>query len=313
MRNAMAAQPRPPFFRTLVGAAGILLLAACGGGSGGSGTETGSLSLDITDAPVDGVTEVWVQFTGVRVKPADGAAIDFDFDTPLDIDLLTLTGANTETLLDNAEVPAGAYEWILLRVNAEFDDVMDSYVMDDMGGMMELRVPSGGEQGLRLVSGFTVLAGGSASFVIDWDLRQGLTDPVGLSGYFLRPALRITDLAEYGSISGTVADALVMDDTCTSDTATGAGNVVYLFEGEDVVPDDIDATDAEPLATAAVAQDDQAAGAYTYHANFLPPGPYTAAFTCQAQDDDPETSDELVFMGAQNATVVADQETVISF
>jgi len=293
----------------------VFALAGCGGGSSSSSVEddTGTLSLAITDAPVDNVEEVWVQFTGVRVQPASGPAIDFEFSAPMDIDLLTLTGENTTTLLNNAEVPSGEYDWILLRVNAEFDDVFDSYVVDDMGGMVELRVPSGSEQGLRLVSGFTVLAGGSASFVIDWDLRKGLTDPVGQQGYFLRPALRITDLAEYGSISGTVADALVMDASCVNDAETNEGNLVYVFEGFDVTPEDIDGAEPDPITEATVAPDDQAAGAYTYSATFLPPGDYTVAFTCQGLNEDPTMLDGLTFVGAQNVTVVADETASADF
>lgn len=294
----------------------LLALGGCGGGSASSDSDlpgTGSLSLAITDAPVDNVQEVWVEFTGVSVKPASGPAIDFTFDQPVSVDLLTLTGENTTTLLNNAEVPAGDYEWILLRVNAEFDSVYDSYVVEDMGGMVELRVPSGSEQGLRLVSGFAVVAGGSASFVIDWDLLQALTAPVGQPGYYLRPALRITDMAQYGTIAGAVADLLVMDESCANDLAEDRGNLVYVYQGSNVVPADISGGDMDPFATAKVAQDQTAAGAYTYAASFLPPGDYTVAFTCQGMNEDPMAEDGLLFVGTRNATVVHDQETTVDF
>lgn len=298
----------------LLGLACAFTLGACGGGGSNLNEEdTGTLSLAITDAPVDNVEEVWVQFTGVRVKPSNGPEIAFTFDTPMDLDLLTLTGDNTEALLNGEKVPAGDYEWIALDVNAELDSTMDSFVVDDMGGMVELRVPSGSEQGLRLVSGFTVPAGGSASFVIDWDLRSALTDPEGQQGYFLRPALRISNLAEVGSISGNVADALVMADTCANDMAEDTGNLVYVFDGADVTPVDIDGTDPDPLTTATVAQDSDAAGAYTYTAHFLSPGDYTVAFTCQGLDENPEAEDGLEFVGAQNATVMADETTSVDF
>src|SRR5688500_20410207 len=44
-------------------------IAGCGGEEG-----TSTLNLALTDAPVDDATTVWVQFTGVEVKPADGPA-----------------------------------------------------------------------------------------------------------------------------------------------------------------------------------------------------------------------------------------------
>ena len=129
-----------------------ILLAACGGGGGGGGT--GVVSLAITDAPVDGVDQVWVEFQSIELKPKNGSAIRFDFDVPLSVDLKTLNGDNTEVLLDNEEVPAGEYSWIRLIVNADFDGVFDSYVMTDTSEQFEIRVPSGE---LKLVSGFTVV------------------------------------------------------------------------------------------------------------------------------------------------------------
>ena len=67
------------FFSHLVkymAAAGMaLLLAGCGGGGGGSGSAsgtTGTLSIGITDAPVDDLYQVWVAFTRVVIQPAGG-------------------------------------------------------------------------------------------------------------------------------------------------------------------------------------------------------------------------------------------------
>ena len=300
--------------RLVAAAVAALLTSGCGGGGGDHSigvTPTGTLSVSLTDAPVDDVAEVWVHITGVRLKPAGGAPIDFPFDEPKDVDLLTLTDGDSVALLDGETVPAGNYEWILLDVDADFDNVFDSYVLDNSGGMIELRVPS--PQGVRLVSGFTVLAGGTTRLMIDWDLRRALTDPTGQPGYFLRPALRITDLAEYGAIVGTVADDLLTAPTCDNDLADDRGNLVYLYDGADATAVDIDGEDPEPLATGRVAQDAGAAGAYTYRIDFVPPGDYTVAFTCQGLADDPEVADTLAFVGPQTVTVVAGEEAGADF
>ena len=74
-------------------AATLLALGACGGGGGGS--DTGQLSIAVTDAPIDmGITAVSVRFTGIELKPENGSSILFDFgvDNERDIDLLQLQG-----------------------------------------------------------------------------------------------------------------------------------------------------------------------------------------------------------------------------
>lgn len=295
----------------------IALLSACGGGSNGSGNDnagndnsaTGKLSLDLTDAPVDQVYEVNVEITGVSIKPEAGRALEFNFTDPVNINLLSLQNGNVVTLLDGESVVAGPYEWIELHTNADFDGVLDSYVMEtETGGQQELRIPSGA---LRLVSGFTVTAGQLNAFALDWDVRKGLTDPVGQNGWMLRPAFRLIDMTEYGSLAGVVADALVMDDSCTSD-ANGNGNLVYIYSGNEVQPGDL-GSEGAPLTTAAVRVDATMAGAYRYEVPYLDPGPYTVAFTCQGLNDDPtedEIDDEQILFAARvNAEVADGQDT----
>jgi hypothetical protein len=165
----------------LVAAGASVLIAGCGGGGGSAPAEspTGILNIAITDAPVDVVSKVNVQFTGVTLKPASGDEIEIVFDTPKDIDLLTLTDGATADLLPDTEVPTG------LAVNAKFDNDFDSYAMTPTG-QMELQIPSGSETGLKLVSGFTVTANQSTNLIIDWDLRRALSDPIGQAGLHSR-------------------------------------------------------------------------------------------------------------------------------
>jgi hypothetical protein len=299
---------------TLIASIGLLaMLSACGGGNN-NGTEdnsatTGTLTLSLTDAPIDQVYEVNVQFTGVSIKPQAGAALHFDFPAPVDIDLLSLQNGNAVSLLDGEPVDAGPYDWIELHTNADLDGVFDSYVMEtENGGQIELRVPSGN---VRLVSRFTVTAGQMNAFTIDWDVRKGLTDPIGQNGWSLRPAFRLIDRTEFGSLSGTVADALAMHTSCSSD-AEGNGNLVYVFDGHDTLPDDL-GSEGEPLTTAPVRIDETMAGSYAYTIPFLDPGQYTVAFTCQGLDDDPtidEMDDQQILFAAQvNAEVAPGRDT----
>jgi hypothetical protein len=293
---------------SLGGMAGLgILLAGCSGG-GGSDAGNGSLSLAVMDAPVDDVAHLYVQFTGVSLKPqGSGPAIDIDFATPITVDLLALNADNAAMLLDSHAVPAGAYNWLDLHVNATLDGHLDSYAVMQAGGMEEIEVPSGE---LRLVSGLTVTANQETSFLIDWDLHQGLTNPVGQNGLFLRPAWRVIDMTQFGTLQGTVAASLATAAGCTGDVNLDTGNAVYIYAGSGETPDDIDGMDPDPVATAAVKQN--AAGAYTYK-TILSPGDYTIAFTCQAKSDDPTTNDPIAFVGPRTVSIVDTQTVTADF
>ena len=203
-------------------------IAGCGGSSFNEVFEddsTGVVSIAITDAPVVGVTEVHVEFSGVTLKPQGGDAIEFTFPAPKRFDLLTLQDGVTAELQPPVTVPAGPYSWVRLAVNAE-PGVRDSYAVQD-GMEVELRIPSGSERGLQLSGGLTVTANQTSSFVIDWDLNKALVDPVGQPDtLLLRPSLRIVDETRSGTLTGSVAASL-LDATatgCANDLAADTGN-----------------------------------------------------------------------------------------
>jgi hypothetical protein len=295
----------------------MCLIPACGGssGSGAADSGTGVINISLTDAPVDDVTEVTVQFTGVSLKPASGDEIEILFADPKNFDLLTLTDGVTAELLPDTTVPAGNYNWIRLVVNAEFDNVYDSYAIVPTG-QVELEVPSGSQNGLKLVSGFTVTANQSTNMVIDWDLRMALSDPIGRPGMHLRPALRVTDMAMYGTLNGSI-DWTLLDnpENCSNDLAAETGSAVYIYNGVIDTPGDIADAANEPMMTAVVTQND--AGDYTYEVHFLSAGEYTAAFTCQANDDDPEVdemdADEIAFTDPQTFMIEDGMVKTITF
>ena len=292
----------------LIFAGATLMLAACGGG--GSAPEqdaTGIVNIAMTDAAVDNVDVVNVRFTGVTLKPQSGDELVYVFDTAKDIDLMTLQGGNTAELLSNTQVPVGPYNWIRLAVQAEFDTVFDSYAMMEDGTQLELRVPSGGQSGLKLVSGFTVTQNNSTNIVIDWDLRKALSDPQGQPGLHLRPALRVTDMASFGTLNGTVELALLEDASCTNDLVADTGNAVYLYADEVTEPSDIRSLDTDPVATATVSKGTDEI--YRYEVSYLSVGEYTAALTCQSSDDEVETDETIEFLVVITGVVISNGET----
>ena len=301
----------------------LLVLGACSSSDNNddNGTlslnDTGTFSLNITDAPVDGATEVVVQFSGVTLKSAGGEDIEFLFDDPATtevetktIDLLKLQGTLSQPLLESVEIPAGDYSQIRLHVNAEFDSVMDSFITLSDGGQEELRVPSGSQSGLKLNTPFSVDASTSeAVYTIDFDLRKSIVNPKGQPGYLLKPSLRLVQNLDIGSISGTVDASLVTAADCTG------GNAVYAFAGFDATVDDIGSA-SEPLTSALVNLD--TVNGYVYELGFMHAREYTLAFTCQADQDfdiddadDPDgnADDNILFSAPINVTVEAGQET----
>ncbi len=282
--------------------ASLITLTGC---NSGSTSGDGTLSLGITDAPIDGASNVYVQFSSVQIQAADGISHSFDFDVPKQIDLLSLQGSDSAPLLEGVVLPAGQYETIRLMVDTDANQ--DSYIVLDDGSSHELTIPSGAETGLKLVRGFDVAVGGSADFMIDFDLRKSITS-AGISGtYFLKPALRIVDNSQIGHISG-VADVAALCDGVTDPDYS-----VYVFEGSDVSPDDTGSA-TEVLTTALL--DDS----YNYGVGFLNAGDYTLAFTCIAGDDNPETDEQNFgneqgdgFVATSNVTVVKGETTIVDF
>ncbi len=84
---------------------------------------------------------------------------------------------------------------------------MDSLIDLDDGSQHELRVPSGGESGLKRNKGFTVTADAHSAYTIDFDLRKSVVKPNDQPGYFLKPVLRLVGNVQAGAIRGTM-DAL---------------------------------------------------------------------------------------------------------
>lgn len=319
-------------------------LVACGssdpatnGTTGGTTTgSTSTVTLGITDAPVDSAEEVVVQFSGVEFIPADdsdsgentggtdgstggdsgstdgsgsGATAEttFEFETPVSIDLLLLTGSLRDTLLEGEELPAGNYAQIRLMVNAEHDSVMDSYIVID-GAQHELRVPSGSQSGLKLVHNIEIASDSSTDYTIDFDLRKSIVFAPG-QGYMLKPVLRLVETEASAEITGVVNPAVFEGQTCGEGDPLDTYSV-YLYEGIDVTADDLGST-TEPLTTANVALDETSNYAYTI--GFIDAGDYTIAATCQANQDDPEADDEIAFAGTANISVTAGETTTHDF
>ncbi|MGH8197456.1 MAG: DUF4382 domain-containing protein [Steroidobacteraceae bacterium] len=283
----------------------IVGVGACsGGGSGGDADPAmGAITLAVTDTPVEEAAEVVIQFSAVEIKSAEDTPPEmFLFTTPRQIDLLAQAGGASEVLLLEEAVPAGIYEWVRFYVDAS-PDASDSYIRLLDGSVHPFFIPSNDQTGVKLEADFVIGAGGTSSFTIDFDLRQSVLRPPGLAPHFLfKPRLRLVNNLEVGSIEGEVAAAIAAEN-CSA--------VVYVYEGAGVIPDDLGSPTA-PLTSAPVEMDIET-GAFLYRAAFLPVGDYTAALTCEANLDEAESDEDIVFLEPQDATVTAGAATTVNF
>ncbi|MCG2581318.1 MAG: DUF4382 domain-containing protein [Marinobacter sp.] len=283
-------------------AAGV---AACGSDSSDSDA-TGTVSFGLTDAPATEFSNVTVAFTEIQLKPADGDWISFPLDGFETINLLDLQGGVTEPLITDEEVLAGNYTQLRLIVDTENSFVT---LVDNPDAPLTLAVPSGEQSGLKLQGEFVVAADTSTDFTIDFDVQKAVVNPAGqaLADYMLRPALRLVNNLEVGSIAGTVDASTVIATECADVTAYSG--MVYVYEGSGATPDDL-GSENEPLVAVPVSDEDNP-GTFTYKAAFLTEGTYTVSYSCSA--DDNEMDEDLTFVGTQDVTVEVNTEKTINF
>ena len=302
--------------------AALALLAACGGGGGGGAgdqAQTGRLKLSVTDAAVDDLEAVVVQFRAVEFKPLGGSPVTQELrnaqnvPTPQSVDLLALQGGRVAVLVNDVVLPAGQYEWIRLTVD-NVPNVRDSHVKLIGGAECELRVPSGDESGLKMNRGFTLPADGTVALTVDFDLRKSVHAPPGqksmmdgcTQGYLLRPTLRLVQDSEVGAIAGSVDPLLFVN-------VPNCQPMVYIFSdganpAGSTTPDDQDANEPNPTV---MAKPDATTGAYK--ATFLLQGNYTVAYTCSADDMTADDSATFVFGQKKAAVVQPNLVTQVNF
>ncbi len=275
----------------------VAVLTSCGGG-GGSTSNSGALTLKLTDAPVDGASAVVVAFTGIDLQRADGTVTTITFPATQSIDLLKLQGGATGVLTQGAAVPAGSYSWMRLKVLADQNAQNESYITLTNGAQYPLYIPSGAETGLKLVSPFVVAQGSTTSLVIDFNLRKSITAPPGQApNYILKPALRLIDELQVGKIDATVdLAALTTAQLAPGSAVSSCKGGLYLFSGAAATPDDADGdtTDdggSDPVVYMPIPYDGVTTSV-SLSIPFVATGSYTVAATCNFDvDAAPDTND----------------------
>lgn len=137
-----------------------------------------SLRVTIHDAPAN-VDQVWVEFTRVTASSEQFGWVTVS-DTTQAIDLLSLqNGAFAE--LGLGALPPGHYDQVRL-------DIDRAWVING-GVRSDLDIPSGMQSGLKIGHGFDVLACGTTTLALDWNVGAHLD--VNANGYSLRPVIDV--------------------------------------------------------------------------------------------------------------------------
>lgn len=319
------------FKRTAVGilAASAAVMAGCGGSGSEEAGTTGFLSLGVSDGPIDEAKKVCVTFDTIELKSGSTNTLinlnDDEYGGPQTINLLDFQGDQSSTIIGNVEVKAGDYQWMRLGIDAVMggdggaDNPGDetcaggaSYMVMKDEMVHNLYVPSSAQNGLKLVSGFTVPVNGLASFTAEWDLKKSITAP-GPGGLdrdvVMKPVIRLVNNVEVGTLTGMVESGLIMD--VVNDAGDACAPWVYLFD--DGVPPNADGTGGDPVAddpedafasTMVHEQmNDDGLVTWNYTIGFLLEGSYEAAFTCFGTDFEPVAGKEAIIEMKKTTTV----------
>ncbi|MEZ5330928.1 MAG: DUF4382 domain-containing protein [Thermoanaerobaculia bacterium] len=192
-------RPTPRTSILLPALLGALLLGTGCGDSNGTPTEpmpgegTGTLTLEMTDAPIDGVSELWVYVSGIDLKPSGSPLVRLrppELEAGL-YDLLELRDGLSVILYD-AGVPAVEYEFIEIELDEERSFLVETA---EPGTEVPFRIASGKA---KLAGGpFGVRRDGTTSVLFDFDAERSLRRK-GNGDYLLKPVLRILRTSETG-------------------------------------------------------------------------------------------------------------------
>ena len=315
----------------------VFALTACSGSGSGvedqsqsqspppppSTGDTGYFNLSISDAPIKDAAKVCIRFDGVELKHADSDDREtIDFDQPEVVNLLANQGANSHPIVTGAEVPAGEYQWIRLKVRAERglsggandsdptselcdDETENSYLVRDSGGLFNLFIPSGSQRGMQLIKDIIIPVNRSGDYTAEWDLGKSFNGPPGLlPDVMMKPVVKLVANNEVGTLVGQVADELVELESCDAEFAPS----VYVFD-DGIEPNPLDDPFAEDdaVATGLVEQQMQEDGSmpWRYSIGFLLAADYEVAFTCNGTD--------FVPLAGKPAEIIVDEVTTVDF
>lgn len=266
-------------------------------------------SLGVSDAAVEGASEVNIFISKVTLRNNDGDDTVIETlnenDEAVKINLLDFQGSDAYELIDDLELNAGDYQWIRMDLinGVDANLTQTSHVVFDDASIRPLVVKRKGNDGVGEIqlNGFE-LNEGNNEFIVEFDLKRSLVDPKNNAEIKLKPTgVRLENEIDSGHIEGTVKADVI--GACEVDNALAAGqggmfgHAVYLYSNEASAQTALDINESEsqtmvsPVATATLVMDDDT-GDYEFEMGFVGKGEYQIGYTCLSHLDDAEAIDE---------------------
>lgn len=265
----------------------ILSLSGCDPEDGWFGItkpREGELTVGLAVTPVDIAEKVVLVFNGIEFQSDTGVTERFVFDAPRVIDLLSLQNSR-ERLLDRVSLEPGRYTGIRLLARGD-QSAQESFVtLPNDTYPYPLLLPDDIIFGIE--ADFLMPDEGALDLTLSFDLRRGLVGSASQGSYELLPTFRLVDTESAGGISGTVNERFF------SRNCSPEGRAVYVFAGSRRQVNDMYPID-DGIVLSTVVRSFAGDRNGRYEASHLPAGSYTLAFTCQADQDNPQREDENV-------------------
>ncbi len=194
-------------------------LAACSD-SGTTSASSGSLTLQLTDAPANFKHAV-VTISQIYLQPGNDSTAQRVVlsNTPVTTDLLTLSN-DVSKLVDNAVVPAGTYNQLRFVITGGYVEVAtatgseiyatsSNYAGLPSGAIVTgtLQMPSYAQSGLKvnLPGGGITIGTDAKILLVDFNVQKSFGQQAGASGrWVMSPVVNATDFQATGSLTATM-------------------------------------------------------------------------------------------------------------
>lgn len=265
-----------------------------------------SFNVDLVATPLaDEDAIATIRLDGVELRKTDGNTDKLKRSSTGEYIVDATVDTVPEDLLSNSDIDGGRYDGLKLLLADDLGDV-------SRPGRADETIEAGTATLLYAPVSFDIDEDDdkTTSLVVALDLVLSLSEKENEAGFTLDPLIRVMDIDDASSVSGSIPASRFADPACSTGTT-----LVYAFAGRDIEPDERDGTGVEPYATAPIIRRGTG-NAGTYLLDYLPPGDYTLAFTCEGQFENgrlPSEDEEIDFFEGGQVQLKAGESVRVDF